>query len=215
MKKFISIIIITFLSVISIYGKKLDYKSSRVYYYLPFEECFDSRGFLNLERAVLKGCNVWIVIVLDDGDIIFEKKDWGSFQYGIIDNQTAKLTRKQSIDYLNKWINLYYNMAKNDRKYRYDGYSTPYFYKAEERKFEACPQFDLNDYMGLLKSGDIVTAYYSTGSYMNNVKKNLFITKDHKLIVLCPSDETPCVNTSGISNFNMFLKFDIEYYLPK
>lgn len=23
-----------------------------------------------------------------------------------------KLTRKQSIDYLNKWINLYYNMAK-------------------------------------------------------------------------------------------------------
>lgn len=215
MKRFISITIITVLSVISIYGKKLDYKSSRVYYYLPFEECFDSRGFLDWERAVLRGCNVWIVIVLDNGDIIFESRPWGSFQYGVIDNQTVKFTRQQSIDKLNYWINFYYDIAKADKKYRYDGFSTSYFHKSGKNKFEACPRFDLNDYMGLLKSGDIVDAYYGSGSYTDNVKKNLFITKDHELVVLCPADKTPCVDMGGISNFDMFLKFDIEYYLPK
>ena len=156
-----------------------------------------------------------MVIVLDDGDIVWGSLPYGFFQWGIIDNQTVKLTRQQSIYYLNKWINFYYELAKKYRNYRYDVRSTSYFYKSGKNKFEACPRFDLNDYMGLLKNGDMVNTYYCFGYSTDNEKNNLYITEDHELVVLCPADETPCVDMGGIPNFNMYLRFDIEYYLPK
>lgn len=84
MKKLITFIIII-LSVIPIYGKKINYKSSCVYYYLPLDECLDSRGFLNFEYATLKGPNFWALIFLDNGDVLFENNTWGKFKlwYGV------------------------------------------------------------------------------------------------------------------------------------
>lgn len=195
-------------------GQKISYKSSCIHYYLPFGECFDRHGYLNWEYAAEKGCNVWVLMYQENGDVIFESRPWGNFQYGRIDDQTVKLNRQQSIEDLNKWINFYYEITKNDKKYRHLGYSTAYFHYANEIKFKACPDFDLYDNLELLKNGDSVNLYVGFGHTTDKVKKNLYITKDHQLIIICPADKTPCIK-EGIPNFDMLLKFDIEYYLPK
>lgn len=213
MKRTIALIFLM-LSVISTYSKKINYKSSCVYYYLPINECLDSRGCINFEYARSRGANVWVLIVLDNKDVLFENRTWGSFSYGIYNNQTIKYTRQQSIDDLNRWLNFYYQIAKEDRKYRYDGYSTSYYYYGVETKFEACPNF--NESSDLIANGDKVDLYCGFGYSTDNVKRNIFITKKHEALLLCPADQTPCIDEhEGIANYTMFIRFDIEYYLPK
>lgn len=209
MKRLIVMILVV-LFVVPLYSiGGINYKSPCVYYYFPFHKCFDSRGFLNMERAFFNGCDVWVLMVLEDGDIIFNRRQWGDFQYG----HAVKLTRQQAIDDLNKWINSNYELAKNDRKYRHDGYSVPFYYYNDKIAFEACPAFD-SYYIEFMKIGDIVDSYLGFGYSTDNIEKDLFVTSDHQIVILCPVNETPCIE-DGVPNFEMYLRCDIEYCLPK
>lgn len=214
MKKTIAIIIFILSVIPTIYSKDINYKSSCVYYYIPFDECYDSRGYIDIEFAISKGVDIWVLMVLDDNDILFEKRGWGNFHYGIRNNQTVKYTRQQSIDDLNFWLDFYYDIAKADRKYRYDGYSTSYFYYDAETEFKACPNF--YEVPDLIANGDKVDSYFGFGHSTDKVERNIFITKNHEVLVLCPAGQTPCIDESdGVANYMMFLRIDIESYLPQ
>lgn len=213
MKRTIALIFLI-LSVIPIYSKKINYKSSCVYYYLPINACLDDQGYINFEYAALRGPNVWVLIVLDNKDVLFENRPWGNFNYGIYNNQTIKYTRQQSIDDFNRWLNFYYEIAENDHKYRHDGYSTSYYYYGDETKFEAGPNFNENP--ELIANGDKVDFYFGFGYSTDNVKRSIFITKNHEALVICPTGQTPCIDeTEGTANYTMFIRFDIEYFLPQ
>lgn len=214
MKKTIAVIILLFSAIPIIYSKNINYKSSCVHYYLPIYECYDSRGYIDIEYAISKGVDVWVLMVLDDNDILFEKRGWGNFHYGIRNNQTVKYTRQQSIENLNRWIDFYYGIAKEDRQYRYDGYSTSFFYYNTETTFKACPNFP--EIPDLIANGDKVDSYFGFGYSTDQVERNIFITKNYEILVICPADQTPCIDESeGSANYMMFLKFDIESYLPQ
>lgn len=210
MKKIISLIIIV-LSIMPIYGKKINYKSSCIYYYLPIDECMDSKGYIDFEYAASKGLSAWVLIILDNGDALFESRPWGSFFYGISNGQTIRYNRQQAIEDLNYWLNFYYSIAKQDRKYKYDGYSTSYYYYGTDTVFKAYPELNVDP--DLLKNGDKVDLFFGN---LHSTNKDLYITKNHEAIVMCPTKQAPYLDESeGTANYTMFIRFDIEYYLPK
>ena len=62
---------------------KLDLHSPRVHYYLDLADALDSRGELNVAQAAWKGADVWVLLRLDDGNIIFQKRPGGRFLEGV------------------------------------------------------------------------------------------------------------------------------------
>ena len=107
-----------------------------------------------------------------------------------------------------------YEIAEEDHKYRHDGYSTSYYYYGDETKFEAGPNFNENP--ELIANGDKVDFYFGFGYSTDNVKRSIFITKNHEALVICPTGQTPCIDeTEGTANYTMFIRFDIEYFLPQ
>lgn len=193
----------------------IDYKSHRVHYYVPYWECVTPVGTLDFEYAYQKGANVWVLMELDNGSAILEQRPWGNFQYGIIPetNGTGQLNRQQSIKYLNSWIDSYYSLAEQDRKYDYLGYSFPYYAKVISSELETCSGFDEYDNMGL-KAGNVGMEYFHSGRYTNGVGMSLWMTDDYERAIFYPSDELPCVK-DGFPNYTLLVELDIEYYLPQ
>lgn len=193
-----------------------DYKSSRIHYYVPYWDCMTPQGYLDFEYAYEKGLNVWVLMELDNGDVVFERRPWGNFQYGIIPgtNGTGQLNRQQAIYYLNSWIDAYYSLAEQDEKYNYLGYSFPYYMKVTNVKLGACPEFDKYDQMGL-KSEDIGMKYVHSGRFTNDVAMSLWMTYDYEYAVFYPTDELPCVDNGIPNDYTLLVEFDIEYYLPE
>lgn len=193
-----------------------DYRSSRVHYYVPYWKSVTPVGAIDFETAYWKGANVWVLMELDSGGVIFEQRPWGNFQYGIIPgtNETGQLDRQQAIRKLNSWIDAYYSLAEQDRKYNQLGYSFPYYAKIANSKLEACPAFD--DYEGDtvgVKAGDVGTKYSHSGRYTDGVGMSLWIPGDYRCAIFYPSDELPCVENNR-ANYEVLVELDVEYYLP-
>ena len=196
---------------------KLDLHSPRVHYYLDLANALASRGELNVAQSAWKGADVWVLLRLDDGNIIFQKRPGGRVFYGVSPDRksTMRYTRAQAIAELNWWLTLCYGLSEQDRQYEHLGFSQPCFMRAGDTPLETCPGEETRATIGV-EPDYVGTKYQHSGEHTDGVRMTLWTTHDLTFAVLYRTDDLPCVEQgTGRVNFVTLVAFDIDEYLPQ
>lgn len=193
------------------------YKSPRVHYYIDADECINDKGYVDIALAAWKGADVWVMITLDDGNIIFRRRPGADFFYGTTPGHDtpADFTRDEAVAALNRWLSLTCSITEQDRKYEHLGYSMPCYIRMADAPLESCAGIDTHSVFGV-DSDYVGMRFLHSGEHTRGTEMTLWMTRDHEFAILYRTGNPPCIEPeTGYANYTTLLGVDIDEYLPQ